>query len=84
MIHKSRVDAHFADRKLHRLELSDLDRSRQILPTHGEKRNLHLGGKNRSEAGARALVSQDANRVLGFVRRKEERKPLNMIPVGVS
>src|SRR5438445_4114180 len=84
MLQKFCVDPHFADRKLHFFEFLDLDRSRQIAPAHRKKWDLHLRGQNGGQPSARALVSQNADRVFGFVSREKKRQALDMVPVRVS
>jgi hypothetical protein len=55
--------------------------SGQLSEADGEVRAFHLRGKNASQTLAGPLVTEDANVISRFVRRTEERKPLDMIPV---
>src|SRR5438128_1782846 len=84
MIHEFGADPHVADFEIHRVQLLDVDLSRQIVKRDRKKRRCHLTFENLAQTAAGSIVTKDLDLIFVVVGRHEKREALNVVPMNVS
>src|SRR5438045_2410677 len=83
MIHESSAHANAADFEIHRIELLNLDLSRQVVKLDREKRRGHLSFENFLKSAPAAVITENLNLILVVVSGHKKREALNVVPMNV-
>src|SRR4051794_33638529 len=84
MIGKHRPHFDHAEIELHVAQLLEREVRRHLVETYREEGGLHLFKERAAQSVDRAFVTEHANVYLRMIRRDEERKSLDVIPVSVG
>ena len=83
MIHESGAHSHFANLKLHDVELFDVKPSRQVMELHRKKRRCHLAFENFAKADVRSIIAVDTDDVFVVIGRNKKGESLDVVPMNV-